>query len=50
MPEEEEKKADRKDAEKIRHVSLPVSKETMLMGSDTGGDWASDYSRGVILL
>lgn len=34
------------DAEKIMHISLPVSKETMLMGSDTGGEWASDYSQG----
>jgi hypothetical protein len=28
------------------HVSLPVSKETMLMGSDTGGEWASDFKQG----
>lgn len=34
------------DAEKIMHVSLPVSKETMLMGSDTGGEWASGFSKG----
>ena len=25
---------------KIMHISLPVSKETILMGSDSGGDWA----------
>ena len=31
------------DAElnKIMHVTLPISKESMLMGSDTGGEWAS---------
>jgi PhnB protein len=46
MPQEEGKKADAKDAEKIMHVSLPISKETMLMGSDTGGEWASTYSQG----
>ena len=46
MPQEEGKKTDSKDAEKIMHVSLPISKETMLMGSDTGGDWASNFSRG----
>ena len=46
MPPEEGKKANTKDAEKIMHVSLPISKETMLMGSDTGGDWASNYSKG----
>jgi PhnB protein len=32
--------------EKIMHVSLPISKETMLMGSDTGGEWASGYTQG----
>jgi len=34
------------DAERIMHVSLPVSKETMLMGSDTGGEWASNHKPG----
>ena len=46
MPPEEGKKANPKDAKKIMHVSLPISKETMLMGSDTGGEWASNYSQG----
>src|SRR5690606_39179395 len=32
MPEE--------DMEKIMHVSLPLAGGTMLMGSDTGGEWA----------
>lgn len=27
--------------EKIMHISLPISKETILMGSDTGGEWGS---------
>ena len=31
---------------KIMHVSLPTSKETMLMGSDTGGEWAPSYVQG----
>lgn len=31
---------------KIMHVSLPVSKETVLMGSDTGGEWASSFKQG----
>ncbi|MCB0653504.1 MAG: VOC family protein [Saprospiraceae bacterium] len=26
--------------EKIMHISLPVSKETILMGSDSGGEWS----------
>lgn len=32
--------------EKIMHVSLPVSKETILMGSDTGGEWAKHFAKG----
>lgn len=31
---------------KIMHVSLPISKETMLMGSDTGGEWAPSFTQG----
>ena len=46
MPAEDGKKTASEDAEKIMHVSLPISKETMLMGSDTGGDWAANYSQG----
>jgi PhnB protein len=43
--------ADSKDvdpsmAERIMHISLPISKETMLMGSDTGGEWASSFKQG----
>lgn len=34
------------DADKVMHVSLPISKETMLMGSDTGGEWAANYKQG----
>jgi PhnB protein len=33
-------------AKRIMHVSLPISKETMLMGSDTGGEWAASYKQG----
>jgi PhnB protein len=47
MPPEEGRKAlSAVDGEKIMHISLPVSKETMLMGSDTGGEWASNYKPG----
>jgi len=31
---------------KIMHVSLPISKETMIMGCDTGGEWASTFKQG----
>ncbi|MEP1033512.1 VOC family protein [Ekhidna sp.] len=32
--------------ERIMHVSLPISKETVLMGSDTGGEWAAKFKEG----
>lgn len=38
MPEE--------DKNKIMHVTLPISKETVLMGSDTGGEWSSGFKAG----
>ena len=28
------------DGDKIMHISIPISKETWLMGSDIGGEWA----------
>lgn len=31
---------------KIMHISLPISKETIIMGSDTGGNWAPDLKVG----
>lgn len=34
------------DLEKIMHVSLPISKETVLMGSDTAGEWATQFVAG----
>ncbi len=34
------------DAEKIMHISLPISAETMLMGSDTGGEWSASFTQG----
>ena len=34
------------DKNKIMHVSLPISAETMLMGSDIGGEGASNYKEG----
>jgi PhnB protein len=30
----------------LMHVSLPVSSETVLMGSDTGGEWAKSFQPG----
>lgn len=34
------------DGEKIMHISLPISKETLLMGSDIGGEWAKNTVDG----
>ena len=34
------------DKNKIMHITLPISQETVLMGSDTGGEWASHFSQG----
>lgn len=34
------------EEDRIMHISLPISQETMLMGCDTGGEWASLYSAG----
>lgn len=31
---------------KIMHISLPISEETTLMGSDTGGEWANNFKQG----
>ena len=46
MPADSGPKMSEEDANRIMHVSLPVSKETMLMGSDTGGEWASSFKQG----
>ncbi len=32
--------------DKIMHMSLPISKETMIMGSDTGGEWSANFKQG----
>ncbi len=32
--------------DKIMHISLPISEETIIMGSDTGGEWAPDFKQG----
>ena len=42
MPAEDGKKMSQEDGNKIMHISLPISKETTLMGSDTGGEWAQN--------
>jgi PhnB protein len=34
------------EGNKIMHVSLPISKETSLMGSDAGGEWTPKIIKG----
>jgi PhnB protein len=46
MPPSEEHKVSPEDANRIMHVSLPISRETIIMGSDTGGEWATSYKQG----
>lgn len=46
MPPAEGKTMPAEAGEKIMHVSLPISTETTLMGSDTGGEWASNFKEG----
>lgn len=36
----------KEDKNKVMHVSLPISEHTVLMGSDTGGEWAKDFKQG----
>ena len=45
-PGEDGGKLNPEDANRIMHVSLPISKETMLLGSDTGGEWGANFLQG----
>lgn len=46
MPPSDEYKMSENDANKIMHVSLPIGDGTVLMGSDTGGEWAPSFVQG----
>ncbi len=46
MPPQNGTKIPDADAEKIMHVSLPISDETVLMGCDVGGEWLKDFVKG----
>ena len=45
-PQEGQGKMSAEEANRIMHISLPVSKETVLMGSDAGGEWATNIIQG----
>ena len=46
MPEDPRFPISDSDKEKIMHISLPISKETFLLGSDTAGEWDSKVVQG----
>ncbi len=46
MPNDGSKPIPADFGDRIMHISLPISKETVLMGSDTGGEWSSNYMKG----
>jgi PhnB protein len=46
MPPAENYTVPESEANKIMHVSLPISKETVLMGSDTAGPMAAGFTVG----
>src|SRR5687768_17063659 len=41
MPADEKYPMSEEDKNKIMHISLPLDNGSMLMGSDTGGEWGS---------
>lgn len=45
MPPSEDYQMPEADKNKIMHVSLPIGK-SILMGSDTGGEWAPSFTQG----
>jgi len=45
MPKSDDYKVPETDENKIMHVSLPIG-TSILMGSDTGGDWAPTFVQG----
>lgn len=46
MPPQEGQQMPEEHKDRIMHVSLPISDETMIMGSDTGGEWSHDFKTG----
>ena len=46
MPESPEFPVAESDKEKVMHVSLPIGSESVLLGSDTGGEWSSKFNQG----
>lgn len=45
MPEDPNVKLNEADLDKVMHITLPIG-NTILMGSDVGGEWADNYTFG----
>lgn len=45
MPENPQHPISESDKEKVMHVSFPIG-NTVLMGSDTGGEWSPNFTQG----
>lgn len=46
MPENPEYPVAESDKDKIMHIALPISKETIIMGADVGGEWSENLHQG----
>ncbi|NNE31959.1 MAG: VOC family protein [Winogradskyella sp.] len=46
MPENPEFPISEADKNRVMHVTLPISENSVLMGSDTGGEWATNHKPG----
>lgn len=46
MPDMEGKPSSASDKQRIMHISLPISAETILMGSDTTAEYEAQFSQG----
>lgn len=46
MPSQDGMELSEAEMNKIMHVSLPISEECLLMGSDVGGEWAKNLQVG----
>ena len=46
MPADSDHQIPQDQQNRIMHISLPLTKDNMLMGSDSGGEWANDIKVG----
>ena len=46
MPDNSERTLSDEEKEQVMHVTLPINKSTVLMGSDTGSAWSANFKQG----